>query len=223
MGPRHGTYVTYDHEAMCSVLVLEAYRAGAVVVGEDLGVVAPGVPEYLASRGLLGTSIAWFERAQNGVDKLPPKAYRRLAMTTLTTHDLPPTNAYLAGEHVAQRARLGLLDVPLEQAQAAAAEDRRTMVNLLLQQGFLDSANRDNVDQLVLAMHRLLKATPSVLQGVSLSDLVGDRRSQNLPGTDREYPNWSVPLTDLDGQPAYLEDIEANPTFQAIVKVMQGS
>jgi len=221
MGPGDGTYVTYDHEAMCSVLVLEAHRAGALVVGEDLGVVAPGVPEYLASRGVLGTSIAWFERAANGVDKLPPDAYRRLAMTTLTTHDLPPTNAYLAGEHVAQRARLGLLDVPLAQAQATAAEDRGAMVSLLLQEGFLDPADQENVDQIVLAMHRLLKATPSVLLGVSLSDLVGDRRSQNLPGTDREYPNWSVPLTDPDGQPVYLEDIEASPTFQAIVKVMQ--
>ena len=220
-GASEGTYVRYDHEAMCSVLVLEAYRAGALVVGEDQGVVAPGVPEYLASRGLLGTTIAWFQRAKNRVDKLPPEDYRRLSLTSLTTHDLPPTKSHLAGEHISQRAALGMLDVPVDQAKATAAKDRQAMVNLLLAHGLLDPAAQGDADQVVLALHRMLRATPSVLLGVSLADLVGDRRSQNLPGTDREYPNWSVPLTDQDGQLVYLEDIEANPTFQAIVKVMQ--
>src|SRR4029079_13777999 len=37
--PPDGTYVRYDHEAMIGVLALEAHRAGAVVVGEDLGTV----------------------------------------------------------------------------------------------------------------------------------------------------------------------------------------
>ena len=36
--PDQGCYVYYDHRAMVGVLALEAHRAGAVVVGEDLGV-----------------------------------------------------------------------------------------------------------------------------------------------------------------------------------------
>ena len=60
--PSEGTYVHYDHEAMIGVLALEAQRAGAVVVGEDLGVVEPSARDYLRSRGILGTSILWFER-----------------------------------------------------------------------------------------------------------------------------------------------------------------
>ena len=39
--PSEGTYVGYDHEALVGILVLEAHRAGAVVVGEDLGTVEP--------------------------------------------------------------------------------------------------------------------------------------------------------------------------------------
>ncbi len=49
--PTEGTYVHYDAEAMLAVLVLEASRAGAVVIGEDLGTVEPGVREALRARG----------------------------------------------------------------------------------------------------------------------------------------------------------------------------
>ena len=56
----------YDHEALIGILALEAQRAGAVVVGEDLGTVEPWVRDYLRERGILGTSILWFERDERG-------------------------------------------------------------------------------------------------------------------------------------------------------------
>ncbi len=46
--PDQGTYVRFDHEALLGILCLEAHRAGAFVVGEDLGVVEPWVREVLA-------------------------------------------------------------------------------------------------------------------------------------------------------------------------------
>ncbi|MFE7613035.1 4-alpha-glucanotransferase [Streptomyces celluloflavus] len=64
--PTEGAYVRYDAEAMLSVLALEAHRAGAAVIGEDLGTVAPGVRGTLAERGVLGTSVLWFERDYGG-------------------------------------------------------------------------------------------------------------------------------------------------------------
>lgn len=73
--PTEGTYVSHDAEAMLAVLVLEAHRAGAVVIGEDLGTVEPGVREALARRGVLGTSVLWFERDWDGTRRpLPPSA-----------------------------------------------------------------------------------------------------------------------------------------------------
>ncbi|MFD3423272.1 4-alpha-glucanotransferase [Streptomyces decoyicus] len=64
--PTEGAYVRYDGEAMLSVLALEAHRAGAVVIGEDLGTVEPGVRGALTERGVLGTSVLWFERDYQG-------------------------------------------------------------------------------------------------------------------------------------------------------------
>ena len=87
--PAEGTYVHYDHEALLGILVLEAQRAGAVVIGEDLGVVAPHVRDYMTERGLVGTSILWFEWEDDRPK--PPEHYRDLCLSTVTTHDLPPS------------------------------------------------------------------------------------------------------------------------------------
>ena len=56
-----GAYVSYDHEAMIGILALEAQRSGTLVVGEDLGTFEPWVRDYLVDRGIMGTSILWFE------------------------------------------------------------------------------------------------------------------------------------------------------------------
>ena len=130
--PTEGTYVRYDAEAMLAVLVLEASRAGAVVIGEDLGTVEPGVREALRERGVLGTSVLWFERDWDG--RRPPAAARRWradCLATATTHDLPPTAARLTGEHVELRDRLGLLTRPLEEERAEAAADAGEWLDLL--------------------------------------------------------------------------------------------
>ena len=105
--PTEGTYVRYDHEALIGILALEAHRAGAFVVGEDLGTVEPWVRDYLRDRGILGTSILWFERDWDSGRPLPPEQWRELCLATVTTHDLPPTAGYLAGEHIELRDRLG--------------------------------------------------------------------------------------------------------------------
>ena len=64
---------------MIGILALEAHRAGAVVVGEDLGTVEPWVRDYLRERGLFGTSILWFEADRDGDGgPLPARAMARV-------------------------------------------------------------------------------------------------------------------------------------------------
>ena len=100
---------------MIGIVALEAHRAGAVVVGEDLGTVEPWVRDYLRERGLLGTSILWFELDRDGHGgPLEAERWREFCLSSVTTHDLPPTPGYLAGEHVRLRHALGLLTRPAE-------------------------------------------------------------------------------------------------------------
>ena len=216
-GAQDGAYVRYDHEAMIGILCLEAARAGVVVIGEDLGTFEPWVRDYLNDRGILGTSILWFEKDHEG-RPLDPEHYRRMTLTSVTTHDLPPTAGYLAGEHVELRERLGLLEAPVAQMRAEARAERAQMLDVLLAHGLVgpDPSERE----LVEALHAFIKMTPAVLLGVALADAVGERRAQNQPGTDQEYPNWKVPLADSAGAVVLLDDLLENARFRSLAALM---
>lgn len=220
LGPRHGAYVRYNHEAMVGVVALEAYRAGALVIGEDLGTVEPWVRDHLASRGILGTSIMWFETGPDGRPK-QPQQWREHAMSSVTSHDLPPTSSYLRGDHVELRDRLGLLTESVDEERENARRERETWLASLRQQGVLE-ADEDDPEQVTLAMHTLLTRTPSKVINATLTDAVGDPRTQNLPGTEDEYPNWRVPLSGPDGEPVYLEDLYSSDRAARMAKVLRG-
>ncbi|MET9457273.1 4-alpha-glucanotransferase [Streptomyces canus] len=224
--PTEGTYVRYDAEAMLAVLVLEASRAGAVVIGEDLGTVEPGVREVLRERGVLGTSVLWFERDWEGDGRpLPPERWRADCLATATTHDLPPTASRLTGEHVELRDSLGLLTRPLDEERAEASADAGEWLELLARLGLLHGtgggADPSSEEAQIQAVHRFLLHTPARMVGIWLPDTVGDRRPQNLPGTWDQYPNWRLPIADGEGRVVTLEDLAASPRLHALVEVLR--
>ena len=75
---------------------------------------------------------------------------------------------------------------------------------------------------MTLALHRALAATPSRLLGVALTDVVGDVRAMNQPGTSDEYPNWQLPLADGDGAPVLLDDLVGSPRAAELAAAVRG-
>ena len=219
LGPVGGTYVRYNHDALVGILALEAHRAQALVVGEDLGTVEPWVREYLSWRGLLGTAVLWWEYGSDG-QLLPPERWREYCMASVTTHDLPPTLGYLEGEHVRLREQLGLLLEPVAEELAVAERERAFWVSRLIDYGVLDPARADDTLEVMVALHRYLKLTNSKVLVASLADAVGEKRAQNQPGTMDEYPNWRVPLADADGRNIPLEDVYQADLPRRIAEVM---
>ncbi len=220
--PTEGTYVRYDHEAMIGIVALEASRAGALVVGEDLGTVEPWVRDYLRDRGLFGTSILWFETDRDGSGTpLPAERWREFCLSAVTTHDLPPTAGYLAGEHVRLRDELGLLTRHAEEELAGDRAQQDAWLAELRRAGLLSADGDPEVDHVVLALHRYLGRTPSRLLSLSLADAVGEVRTQNQPGTTDEYPNWRVPLGDPHGRRMLLEDVFTDPRAGALCEAMR--
>jgi 4-alpha-glucanotransferase len=136
-------------------------------------------------------------------------------LASVTVHDLPPTAGYLRDEHVRIRSELGLLTTSAEVESANAAREREAWAAVLTRNRWLDDevdlTTDEGVEELIVALHRAAASSPARLIGVSLPDVVGDRNAQNQPGTDQEYPNWRVPMTDDNGDPVLLEDLMDGP------------
>ncbi len=209
-----GTYVHYDPEAMLGILALEASRAGAVVIGEDLGTVLPEVTEGLARMNMLGSAVLWFTRDWDDEKQrfYPAEEYQRNALASVSTHDLPTAAGFLTGEQVRVRAELGQLAGPVEEERRTADKDRDALLALLRSAGLITA--RSTTDEIILAMHEFLARTPCRLVTASLYDVLGELNQPNLPGTMDEYPNWRMPLA------ATLEEIATDPRMHAVAAVL---
>ncbi len=227
-GAKNGAYVTYNVDAMIAILTIEASRADGLVIGEDLGTVPNYVRKVLASHGVLGTVVEWFARVDDspnaGDPYDDPTNYRKYALASVTTHDLPPTAGYLQFEHVQLRERLHLLTESVESFQASATAERQAMLNRLRTLGLISDEEADDADshipQIVEAMHAMLRKSPSLLIQAALVDGVGERRTQNQPGTSDQYPNWRIPLADEHGRVVHTDEVFDLPRVKSLAAIM---
>ncbi len=217
MPPDRGAYVRYDHRLTVGALTAEAAGRRALAIGEDLGTVEPWIRGYLAGRHVLGTEMAWFAREPDGSPLLPAH-WRRACMATVGTHDVPTISGFVTGDHVTVRDQLGLLNDP--EGERKASELRLSAWrDLLTAEGLLKPGPDPSAEEFTVAMYGFLARTPAVLIGISLADVVGDRRTQNVPGTTDEYPNWRVPLCDSEGKAVLLEDLTEFELVRTVVSV----
>lgn len=223
--PDQGTYVHYDARAMVAALALEAHRAGAMVIGEDLGTVEPEVTEALAAQRMLGCAVLWFARDERapGSPLLAPGRWPQRAAASISTHDLPTAAGFLRGEHVRARAELGLLNDQAAEWMQLRAE-RAELVTVLRAEGLLRGAagseidsieNAEDIEDITVAMHALLGRTACRVLLASPYDVVGELRQPNLPGTVDEYPNWRLPL------PLTLEQLRRDPRVSRVISALR--
>ena len=220
--PTAGAYVYYDAPGTLGTLAAAAAVSGSVVVGEDLGTVEPWLREALAARGVLGTQMLWFERGWAN-EPLAPQWWRENSMVTVSTHDLPPAAAFLSGSQVTDRAKLGLLARSEEDERAEADRTVNDWIGALVAQGLLPAGERPTADEFTVALYGFLAKTPAKLIAVNMAEAVGEVRSQNMPGTCEEYPNWKLPLCGPDGQPVMLEDLATNALVRAVARAASGA
>jgi glycogen operon protein len=189
---KDGAYLAYPFRDLLGVLALESQRARCLVVGEALGTVPEGMTEALAAANVLSYSVLWFERDAHGLRR--PGAWRAQAAACVSTHDLPTLAGWWQGADIAERHALGLLD-DASQALAVAERtaDKAALLALLgelgLLPGAIDPAAAMTAD-FAAAVHAFVAATPAMLALVQADDLTGEVSAVNLPGTDRERPNW---------------------------------
>jgi 4-alpha-glucanotransferase len=198
--PSEGTYVRYPIDDLLGVLALESHRAGALVIGEDLGTVEEGVRERLAAERVLSYRLVWFERERGG--RRRAARYPRLALAAVTTHDLPTAAGWQSGDDLRELAAIGVLPPGRLAEQQAAAEEaeRQELYRLLEAEGVLAPGER-STGEVVAALYEFLARTPAMLLAATLEDAVLARERPNVPGTTSERPNWRIPL------PVLLDDL----------------
>jgi 4-alpha-glucanotransferase len=182
--PGDGGYVRYPAEDLLDIVALESVRAGAVVVGEDLGTVEPGVREAMAEHNVLSYRVLWFEEDD-------PAEWPQASMAAVTTHDLPTVAGLWSGSDLAEQRKLDL--APNEEG-TAAMRDRLAAAG-----GLPEDASDDDA---VRAAYGLLARAPAVLLAASLDDAFAEPDRPNMPGADGRRANWSLSL------PGTLEELE---------------
>jgi 4-alpha-glucanotransferase len=195
--PRHGAYVRFPWDDLLGVLALESDRAGAFVVGEDLGTVEPLVRRELARRNVLSSRVLWFE--DDSPAGFPPRS-----MASISTHDLPTVAGLWTGADLSDQQRLGL------EPDAAAVDAVRSRLRDLL--GLADNAP---LDEVIVAAHRLLAQAASAVVTASLEDALGVLERPNMPGTTDGWPNWSLAL------PVPLERALSDPRVVAVADTLR--
>ena len=194
--PKTGAYVQLPARELLDLLALESVRAGAFVVGEDLGTVEDEVRDDLAARGILSYRLVWFEQTE-------PERYPVQTLAAVTTHDLPTLAGAWTGSDLADQRRIG---ITVSESGASWFKSQLEKVT-----GFGPDADLDRV---TVAAHRALADAPSVIVAATLDDALEVRERPNMPGTVDQWPNWSLAL------PRPLEEIEEDPLVARVAAAL---
>lgn len=189
-----GAYVYYPHHDMLNILALEAERAGAYVVGEDLGTVEEEVRRDLAERRILSYRVWWFESRPTG-------EWPEAAMGAVTTHDLPTVTGVLTGSDLQAQRDMGM--DPNEESSAA------------LQHKLRERAPGSRPDEVIAAVYADLAASPCSLLVATLEDVLAVEERPNMPGTTDAWPNWCLAL------PESLEELEEAPLAARVAELLR--
>jgi 4-alpha-glucanotransferase len=140
----------------------------------------------------------------------------------VSTHDLPPAAAFLSGSQVTDRLALDLLVRSEAEERAEAAQIVDDWIEALVVQGLLPGGRRPSADEFTAALYGYLALTPTLMIGVNLAEAAGEIRSQNMPGTSTEYPNWKLPLCGPLGEPVLLDDLRSSDRVRGVARAAAG-
>lgn len=123
-----GAYVHYPDDELYAVVLIEAHRAGALIVGEDLGTVPRRVHEAMDRHHLHRTYVFQLQ-ARTGEGRPPTPGHNTLS--TLNTHDMVPFAAWWHAHDVTQRVERGFLT----ESKAASARAHRELLKARVLKG----------------------------------------------------------------------------------------
>lgn len=180
-----GAYLRMPGTHLKRIVAIEAHRAAALVIAEDLGTVPPGFRDTLKQRAMLGMRVLPFERTGAG-GFVPPAEWDDTAVAMTGTHDTPTVAGWWKGRDIDWARRLGRRSAHDDEAddRAQRATERDALWHALGGDGV--APEQPPVDAILAHV----AGAPCPLAIVPLEDLLGLEEQPNLPGTIDEHPNW---------------------------------
>lgn len=178
--PKDGVYLRYKPQEFFALACLEATRAGADLIGENLGTVPAAVDDILVKRNFKTMTVGQF------LFEEPPAKFKEMfpekTLACLNTHDMPLFAAFLTGEDLDQVTQLGILNPAYTEqfkaARLAGKERWKAAVGAKEDQDLFFSVLKNMAES---RAHYVI---------LNPEDAWHEARPQNIPGTYREVPNW---------------------------------
>jgi 4-alpha-glucanotransferase len=184
-----GAYLSYPFEDLVRLTTLEAHRADALVIAEDLGTAPYGFTQAVTDRRMLGMRVLWFERAADH-GFIGAQDYEPLSTAMSGTHDTVTVAGWWRGRDLDWAEQLGRLPEDMTRAEAEAIREwDRGLLWSTLNHAAPRPAPDDPAPVVDAAIAHIAR-TPSCLALVSLEDMLGLDEQPNLPGTVDVHPNW---------------------------------
>jgi 4-alpha-glucanotransferase len=195
-----GGYITQPLDALLAVIMIEAHRAGCVVVGEDLGLVPDGFRKAMNNAGIYSYAVWQFEATHLG-DIRPAQTLPPFSLTCFSTHDTPTLRGFWYGNDIEWWHHVGwIAGTERKNRHAQRSRQRASLRNVT------NLANDATADTVTDTLQAALAASPAALVSVQLDDVFGELEAQNLPGTIDAHPNWrrrlNVPVEKMADHPA---------------------
>ncbi len=172
-----GVYLRFPPEELFAVVILEAHRAGADLIGENLGTVPVAVDNLMRERQLNGM---WVLQCETW--RAPEAAFgaiKKNSLVCINTHDMPMLASYKKGSDLELVSSLGILS---QDYKVKFAKERKEQI-----ESWENKLGKESFTNTI--MQKIAESEAKYFV-VNLEDLWGEEMPQNIPGTWKEYPNW---------------------------------
>ncbi len=198
-----GVYMRFPKDDLFAISMLEAYKANADIVGENLGTVPAAVDELIHKRNINGMWVLQLEAWRK-----PSEAFSTIPQNTMISfnnHDLPMWASFMKGTDLDLVCRLKILR---DDSRVKFQSDRKAQMET-----WSKFAATENI---TVKLHEELAKTLGKYFVVTIEDFWNEEAPQNIPGTWKEYPNWrrkySLPIS------RWTENEQAQSIFNILKK-----
>ncbi|WP_413287707.1 4-alpha-glucanotransferase [Bdellovibrio sp. HCB337] len=198
-----GIYMRFPKEDLFAISMLEASKAKADIVGENLGTVPAAVDELIHKRNINGMWVLQLEswrKPTEAFDRVPPNA-----MISFNNHDLPMWASFMKGTDLDLVCKLNILK---DESRVKFQGERKSQIA-----AWNDYTAPENI---TVKLHENLAKSKGKYFVATIEDFWNEEAPQNIPGTWKEYPNWrrkySLPISQ------WTENKQAKAIFDVLKK-----